>query len=47
VSAKKPKPERNENLKIDLPFEEALKAALETKPKPTPKTSKGDSSGEP
>jgi hypothetical protein len=47
MNAKKPKREpRNDKLKIELPFEEAIKAALETKP-PAPKTSKGGSSGEP
>lgn len=34
-SEKRPKrPERNGALKVDLPFEEAIKAALETKPPP-------------
>jgi hypothetical protein len=33
VSAKKPKDEpRNDKLKIELSFEDAVKAALETKP---------------
>ncbi len=33
MSAKKPEREpRNEKLKIELPFEEAVKAALEAKP---------------
>jgi hypothetical protein len=33
VSAKQPEREpRNEKLKIELPFEDAIRAALETKP---------------
>jgi hypothetical protein len=40
VSAKKPKRERKQNgkLKIELPFEDAIKAALKTEP---PAKSKG------
>lgn len=37
MSAKKPKREqRNDKLKIELPFEEAIKAALETPPQKEP-----------
>jgi hypothetical protein len=38
--AAKPKQQRSETLKIDLPFEEAVKAALETPPPPTTKVAK-------
>jgi len=31
---KRPPPERGDALRVDLPFEEAIKAALETKPPP-------------
>jgi hypothetical protein len=39
---KKTKPKRGEPLRIDLPFDEAIRAALET----TPKKSKGHSRAE-
>jgi hypothetical protein len=34
---KKKVPERSDALKVDLPFEEAIKAALNTKPPPSAK----------